>query len=269
MMDDAWWGPTIPLPRGPWFALSERAVPGTFMINERGERFMNESLPYVEAVHRMYGGEFGQGEGPGTNVPAWLIMDQRCRNRYLFAGVNARQPLPRKWLESGVVVKAGTLTELAGKIGVPVEALTATTERFNGFARKGVDEDFGRGKSGYDHYYGDLTNKPNPSLGPVDKAPFYAVKMVPGDLGTKGGIDTDASGRALRADGSVIDGLYAAGNTSAPVMGHTYAGPGATIGPAMVFGYLAALDAAEKAGPGKAGPDKAGPDKATAVSKGA
>ncbi|HMS74973.1 3-oxosteroid 1-dehydrogenase [Gordonia sp. (in: high G+C Gram-positive bacteria)] len=269
MMDDAWWGPTIPLPRGPWFALSERAVPGTFMINERGERFMNESLPYVEAVHRMYGGEFGQGEGPGTNVPAWLIMDQRCRNRYLFAGVNARQPLPRKWLESGVVVKAGTLTELAGKIGVPVEALTATTERFNGFARKGVDEDFGRGKSGYDHYYGDLTNKPNPSLGPVDKAPFYAVKMVPGDLGTKGGIDTDASGRALRADGSVIDGLYAAGNTSAPVMGHTYAGPGATIGPAMVFGYLAALDAAEKAGPGKAGPDKAGADKATAVSKGA
>ncbi|HQV19673.1 MAG TPA: FAD-binding protein, partial [Gordonia sp. (in: high G+C Gram-positive bacteria)] len=263
------WGPTIPLPRGPWFALSERAVPGTFMINERGERFMNESLPYVEAVHRMYGGEFGQGEGPGTNVPAWLIMDQRCRNRYLFAGVNARQPLPRKWLESGVVVKAGTLTELAGKIGVPVEALTATTERFNGFARKGVDEDFGRGKSGYDHYYGDLTNKPNPSLGPVDKAPFYAVKMVPGDLGTKGGIDTDASGRALRADGSVIDGLYAAGNTSAPVMGHTYAGPGATIGPAMVFGYLAALDAAEKAGPGKAGPDKAGADKATAVSKGA
>ncbi|MBD0021578.1 3-oxosteroid 1-dehydrogenase [Gordonia pseudamarae] len=248
MMDDAWWGPTIPLPKGPWFALSERAVPGTFMVNERGERFMNESLPYVEAVHRMYGGEFGQGEGPGVNVPAWLIMDQRCRNRYLFAGVNARQSLPRKWLESGVVVKAATLTELAGKIGVPVEALTATTERFNGFARAGVDEDFGRGKSGYDHYYGDPTNKPNPSLGPVDRAPFYAVKMVPGDLGTKGGIDTDAAGRALRPDGSVIDGLYAAGNTSAPVMGHTYAGPGATIGPALVFGYLAALDAAEKAG---------------------
>ncbi|MFT4125948.1 MAG: 3-oxosteroid 1-dehydrogenase [Gordonia sp. (in: high G+C Gram-positive bacteria)] len=244
LMDDAWWGPTIPLPRGPWFALSERAVPGTFMVNGRGERFMNESLPYVEAVHRMYGGEFGQGEGPGANVPAWLVFDQRCRNRYLFAGVNARQPLPKKWFDAGVLVKAGTVEELAAKISVPVESLRATTNRFNHFATTGVDEDFGRGTSGYDHYYGDITNKPNPSLGPVDKAPFYAAKMVPGDLGTKGGIVTDAHARALRADGSVIDGLYAAGNTSAPVMGHTYAGPGATIGPALVFGYLAALDCA-------------------------
>ena len=247
LMDDAWWGPTIPLPRGPWFALSERSVPGTFIVNERGERFMNESLPYVEAVHQMYGGAYGQGEGPGENVPGWLIFDQRCRNRYLFAGINARQPLPKKWFESGVVVKADTIAALAEKINVPVDALTATTQRFNGFARSGVDEDFARGKSGYDHYYGDITNKPNPSLGPVDKAPFYAVRMVPGDLGTKGGIETDADGRALRADGSVIEGLYAAGNTSAPVMGHTYAGPGATIGPALVFGYLAALDIAAQA----------------------
>ncbi|MFC0314592.1 3-oxosteroid 1-dehydrogenase [Gordonia phosphorivorans] len=247
LMDDAWWGPTIPLPKGPWFALSERNVPGTFMVNERGERFMNESLPYVEAAHQMYGGEFGQGEGPGANIPAWMIMDQRCRNRYLFAGIPARQPLPKSWLKSGVVVKANTIAELAEKTGLPVEALTATTERFNGFARTGVDTDFQRGKSGYDNYYGDPTNKPNPNLGVVDKAPFYAIKMVPGDLGTKGGITTDATGRALRADGSVIEGLYASGNTSAPVMGHTYAGPGATIGPAMVFGYLAALDAAAKA----------------------
>ncbi|UEA60264.1 3-oxosteroid 1-dehydrogenase [Gordonia otitidis] len=248
LMDDAWWGPTIPLPRGPWFALSERSVPGTFIVNMRGERFMNESLPYVEAVHQMYGGEFGLGDGPGENVPSWLIFDQTCRNRYLFAGVNARQPLPKKWFESGVVVKADTITELADKIGVPADSLNATTERFNGFAKNGVDADFHRGESGYDHYYGDITNKPNPSLGPVRKAPFYAVKMVPGDLGTKGGIETDATGRALRPDGSVIEGLYAAGNTSAPVMGHTYAGPGATIGPALVFGYLAALDAAANAG---------------------
>ena len=247
LMDDAWWGPTIPLPRGPWFALSERSVPGTFIVNERGERFMNESLPYVEAVHRMYGGDFGQGQGPGENVPGWMIMDQRCRNRYLFCGINARQPLPKSWLKSGVIVKADSIEALAEQIGVPADKLAATTARFNGFARAGVDDDFGRGNSGYDHYYGDPANKPNPSLGPVDKGPFYAVKMVPGDLGTKGGIDTDATGRALRADGSVIDGLYAAGNTSAPVMGHTYAGPGATIGPAMVFGYLAALDTAARA----------------------
>jgi 3-oxosteroid 1-dehydrogenase len=103
-----------------------------------------------------------------------------------------------------------------------------------------VDEDFHRGRSAYDHYYGDPRNRPNPSLGPVDLAPFYAVRIVPGDLGTKGGLRTDVHARVLREDGSVIAGLYAAGNTSAAVMGHTYAGPGATIGPAMVFGYLAA-----------------------------
>ncbi|MGB3886990.1 3-oxosteroid 1-dehydrogenase [Gordonia sp. (in: high G+C Gram-positive bacteria)] len=247
LMDDSWWGPTIPLPKGPWFALSERSVPGTFIVNERAERFMNESLPYVEAVHQMYGGKFGQGEGPGENVPGWLIFDQRCRNRYLFAGLTARQPLPKSWLKSGAVIKAASLDELAEKTGLPADKLKATTDRFNNFARTGVDEDFHRGESSYDHYYGDINNKPNPSLGVVDEGPFYACRMVPGDLGTKGGINTDVAGRALRADGSIINGLYASGNTSAPVMGHTYAGPGATIGPAMVFGYLAALDVADKA----------------------
>lgn len=227
------------------------------MVNDRGERFMNESLPYVEAVHRMYGGEFGQGEGPGENLPCWLVFDQTYRNRYMFASVSGRQPLPGKWFKSGVITKAGSLAELAEKIGVPADRLSRTTERFNEFAKKGEDEDFGRGVSQYDHYYGDITNKPNPSLGPLKKAPFYAVKMVPGDLGTKGGINTDAAGRALRADGSIIEGLYAAGNTSSPVMGHTYAGPGATIGPAMVFGYLAALDIADNAQRSRAAGEKA------------
>lgn len=238
-MEDSWWGPTILMPRGPWFALAERSLPCSFMVNSRGERFMNESLPYVEAGHKMYGGEFGQGDGPGENVPAWIIFDQEYKNRYLFAGLQAKQPLPKRWLETENFHKADTLAELAALIEVPADALERTAERFNGFAAKGVDEDFSRGESGYDHYYGDPTNKPNPSLGPVRKAPFYAVKMVPGDLGTKGGAKTDVHGRVLREDGSVIEGLYAAGNASSPVMGHTYAGPGATIGPAMVFGYLA------------------------------
>ena len=238
-MEDAWWGPTIMLPRGPWFALAERSLPCSFMVNPRGERFMNESLPYVEAGHKMYGGEYGQGEGPAENLPAWIIFDQEYKNRYLFAGLQAKQPLPKKWLASENFHKADTLAELAELIGVPADALERTAERFNGFAEKGRDEDFHRGESGYDHYYGDPTNKPNPSLGPVRKAPFYAAKMVPGDLGTKGGANTDVHGRVLREDGSVIEGLYAAGNASSPVMGHTYAGPGATIGPAMVFGYLA------------------------------
>uniref|UniRef100_A0A5Q5CN83 3-oxosteroid 1-dehydrogenase n=2 Tax=Mycobacteriaceae TaxID=1762 RepID=A0A5Q5CN83_MYCSJ len=241
LMEDAWWGPTVPLVGAPWFALSERNSPGSIIVNMSGKRFMNESMPYVEACHHMYGGEYGQGPGPGENIPAWLIFDQQYRDRYIFAGLQPGQRIPSKWLESGVIVKADTLAELAEKAGLPADALAATVQRFNGFARSGTDEDFHRGESAYDRYYGDPTNKPNPNLGEISHGPFYAAKMVPGDLGTKGGVRTDVHGRALRDDGSVIEGLYAAGNVSSPVMGHTYPGPGGTIGPAMTFGYLAAL----------------------------
>jgi len=248
LMDDAWWGPTIPLTGGPWFALAERSRPGCLLVDTRGERFVNESAPYVEAVHAMY----GEGDGPGAHIPTWLVFDQRYRDRYMFTGLGPRQKLPGRWFKAGVVVKAGTLEKLADRIEVPADALTSTVQRFNGFARAGVDEDFHRGESVYDHYYGDPRNRPNPSLGPLDKAPFYAVKIVPGDLGTKGGLRTDADARVLREDGSVIEGLYAAGNASSAVMGRTYAGPGATIGPAMVFGYVAAahLAAKNEQGPG-------------------
>ncbi|MFE3546947.1 3-oxosteroid 1-dehydrogenase [Nocardia sp. NPDC059177] len=241
-MEDAWWGPTIFKGGKPWFALAERNLPGTIMVNDRGERFGNESAPYVEAVHTMYGGEYGQGAGPGENIPAWLVFDQRYRNRYIFAGLQPGQRFPKRWLENDFIVKADTIAELAERIGVPVDKLTATVERFNGFATAGKDEDFGRGNSHYDRYYGDPTVKPNPCLAELSQGPFYAAKMVPGDLGTKGGLVTDTSGRVLREDDSVIEGLYAAGNSSAPVMGHTYAGPGATIGPAITFAYLAVLD---------------------------
>ena len=240
LMDDAWWGPTIPLPRGPWFALAERNLPGSIIVNGAGERFMNEALPYVEAVHAIYA-----GEATGVpHVPAWLICDQRYRNRYLFAGLSPRQPFPGHWCKHGTVKKAESLAKLAAEIGVPPEALPATVERFNRFATTGIDEDFHRGESGYDQYYSDPTVKPNPSLHVIDQGPFYAVKIVPGDLGTKGGLVTDERARVLRPDGTAIEGLYAAGNVSAAVMGHTYAGPGATIGPALVFGYLAAEDIA-------------------------
>ncbi|WP_410669043.1 3-oxosteroid 1-dehydrogenase [Amycolatopsis sp. cmx-4-68] len=236
LMDDAWWGPTLPLTGGPWFALAERSRPRCIMVDARGERFVNESAPYVEAVHAMY----GSGDGPGEHIPTWLVFDQRYKDRYMFTGIGPRQPLPGRWFKAGIAAKSASLAGLAEKIEVPASALAATVERFNGFARRGVDEDFQRGVSKYDHYYGDPRNKPNPSLGPLDKAPFYAVKIVPGDLGTKGGLRTDEHARVLREDGSVVPGLYAAGNVSAAVMGRTYAGPGATIGPAMVFGYLAA-----------------------------
>jgi 3-oxosteroid 1-dehydrogenase len=247
MMEDAWWGPTVPLEGSPWFALSERNSPGSIIVNMNGKRFMNESMPYVEACHHMYGGQYGHGDGPGENVPAWLVFDQQYRDRFIFAGLQPGQRIPKKWLDSGVIVKADTLEELAQTTNIPVEGLRATIERFNGFARTGVDEDFHRGESAYDRYYGDPTNKPNPNLGEISHPPYYAAKMVPGDLGTKGGIRTDVHGRALRDDGSVIEGLYAAGNVSSPVMGHTYPGPGGTIGPAMTFGYLAALHIAGKA----------------------
>ncbi|MEH3130531.1 MAG: 3-oxosteroid 1-dehydrogenase [Mycolicibacterium neoaurum] len=247
LMEDAWWGPTVPLVGAPWFALSERNSPGSIIVNMNGKRFMNESMPYVEACHHMYGGQYGQGPGPGENVPAWMIFDQQYRDRYIFAGLQPGQRIPKKWMESGVIVKADSLEELAEKTGLAADALKATVERFNGFARSGVDEDFHRGESAYDRYYGDPTNKPNPNLGEIKNGPFYAAKMVPGDLGTKGGIRTDVHGRALRDDNSVIEGLYAAGNVSSPVMGHTYPGPGGTIGPAMTFGYLAALHLAGKA----------------------
>ncbi|WP_171896609.1 3-oxosteroid 1-dehydrogenase [Nocardioides marmotae] len=243
LMDDGWWGPTIPLPGRPWFCLAERNLPGSIIVNQAGERYMNEALPYVEAVHEIYRGE---QTGVG-HVPSWMVLDQRYRNRYVFAGLMPRQPFPGRWYKEGVVKKADTLAGLAAEIGVPAATLERTVERFNGFARTGVDADFHRGESAYDKYYSDPTVKPNPSLHTIDEGPFYAVQIVPGDLGTKGGLVTDERARVLREDGSVLEGLYAAGNVSSAVMGHTYPGPGGTIGPALVFGYLAAEDLAAAA----------------------
>jgi 3-oxosteroid 1-dehydrogenase len=240
LMDDAWWGPSIPLSGGPYFCLAERSLPGCILVNGAGQRFVNESAPYVDAVHAMYD---GQGTG-SPHIPSWLIIDQRYRNSYVFAGLPPRRPLPRRWYAAGAVYRAPTIAELAGQAGVDPAALAKTVVRFNEFAEAGRDADFGRGDSAYDRYYGDPRCRPNPNLAPLTQPPFYAVKIVPGDLGTKGGLRTDERARVLREDGTPIPGLYAAGNTSAAVMGHSYAGAGATIGPAMTFGYIAALDLA-------------------------
>ncbi len=243
LMDDAWWGPSLPLTGGPVFCLAERSLPGCMFVNGAGERFVNEAAPYVDAVHAMY----DKHTEDNPHIPCWMITDQRYRNRYVFTGMPPRKPLPRRWFKSGAVFRADSLADLAGQIGVPADALAKTVQKFNDFARAGRDEDFGRGDSAYDRYYGDPNCKPNPNLAPLAQPPYYAIKIVPGDLGTKGGLRTDERARVLRADGSVIEGLYAAGNTSALVMGRSYAGPGATIGPAMTFGYLAAIDAAGRA----------------------
>jgi 3-oxosteroid 1-dehydrogenase len=147
--------------------------------------------------------------------------------------------VPKAWLDSGIVKEANSFEELAAKIGVPAANLRATAERFNELARKGHDDDFNRGDSAYDNYYGDPT-LPNPNLYPLGKPPYHAFQIILGDLGTSGGLRTDEFARVLRDDDTVVKGLYAVGNASAAVMGRSYAGAGATIGPAMTFGYVAA-----------------------------
>jgi 3-oxosteroid 1-dehydrogenase len=237
LMDDAWWGPAIPVPGAPYFCLAERTLPGGLMINAAGERFVNEAAPYSDVVHTMY------DKNPASPcIPAWLVVDQNYRNRYLFSDVAPALPLPDAWYQAGAVVKNWSLDGLASAIGVPGASLKATVSRFNNQAFSGRDTDFKRGDSAYDHYYTDPAVFPNSCLAPLWAPPFYAFKIVPGDLGTKGGMVTDARARVLRPDGSVIPGLYAAGNVSSAVMGHSYAGAGSTIGPAMTVGYLAAND---------------------------
>lgn len=161
--------------------------------------------------------------------------------RYLF---NPLLQGGKKLREAGILRKAASLDALERELDIEPGRLRATVERFNAFARAGKDLDFGRGDTAYDRYYGDPRVRPNPNLGPLGKGPFTAIQLVPGDLGTKGGLLTDADARVLDAAGRPIVGLYAAGNTTASVMGRTYPGPGSTIAPAVVFGYRAARHAA-------------------------
>ena len=163
LMDDAWWGPTIPLSGGPYFCLAERSLPGCILVNGAGQRFVNESAPYVDAVHAMYGAH----SPDNPHIPAWLVTDQRYRNRYVFAGLPPRKPLPRRWYRAGAVFRAPTLTELAEQVGVDPEGLSKTVTRFNEFAEAGRDEDFRRGDSAYDRYYGDPPLPAQPEPGPA------------------------------------------------------------------------------------------------------
>ncbi|RYV49638.1 FAD-binding protein [Pengzhenrongella frigida] len=233
LMDDAWWGASTAAPEGhdPSFLVGERSLPYSIIVDGRGDRFANESESYVDLGHHML-----EHDKDGAY---WLVADAHHARRYLRS--YAMDPRVTKAMAAqGLAAKAGSIGELATAIGLDPARLVATVDRFNGQARAGIDGDFGRGNSAYDRYYSDPTVHPNPNLGPLEKGPFTAVKIVIGDLGTKGGVLTDVDGRALREDGTVLDGLYAAGNASASVMGRTYPGPGSTIGPATVFGLRAA-----------------------------
>ncbi|MCV7155126.1 FAD-binding protein [Mycolicibacterium pyrenivorans] len=253
LLDEAWWFPAICWPDGRLqFMLNERMMPSQFVVNGNGERFINEAAPYMDFAHAMID---GQRSGV-THIPCWLITDIRSFHRYVVAGhlpipkipfapVPTGWKVPAAWLESGVVKQGTSWEELAEQIGVPGARLRDTAERFNELARQGHDDDFNRGDSAYDNYYGDPT-LPNPNLHPLCKPPYYAFQIILGDLGTSGGLRTDEHARVLRADDSVVNGLYAVGNASAAVMGRSYAGAGATIGPAMAFGYVAARHIADQ-----------------------
>ena len=242
LMDDAWWMPSIKLPGGVWPSVAERAYPNQFMINAAGMRFTNEACPYTDFVHDQL-----KGHASGvSHIPAFMIVDDLGWTRNIIAGHLPGMPMPTDWLESGLVSTAETLEELACNIGVPPQSLVNTAERYNLFARQGRDADFKRGESAYDRYYGN-PKYPNPNLAEVKQPPFYAFRFVPGDLGTKGGLLTDEFARVIRHDGEPVPGLYSAGNCSASIMGNDYAGPGATIGPAMTFGWIAAHTMAKTA----------------------
>jgi 3-oxosteroid 1-dehydrogenase len=241
LLDECWWAPGLALPDGTVsFRLFERGKPGSIMVNGAGERFANESLPYDRLGRAML-----EGHATGvSHIPCWFVVDQAHVDNYGFATGKPGEPVGEDWLATGTVVAAETLDELADRTGVPAGGLSKTVEAFNEAAREGRDPRFQRGETPFDRFFGDPKHQPNPNLGPLEAGPFYAWKVLPADLGTKGGVRCDASGRALRQDGSVLQGLYAAGNTMASWTNRCYPGPGSPIGSCVVFSVLAVRDMA-------------------------
>lgn len=246
LMDQAWWFPAFaPLPGAdPLVMLAERSLPGSLIVDQTGTRFVNEACDYMSFGQRVL--ELERSGHPVEQM--WMVFDQEYRNSYLMAAeLFPRMPIPQSWYEAGIAHRSDDFADLATRIGLPVDTFTSTVARFNEMAGRGEDPDFERGKSGYDRYYGDPTIAPNPNLRPLGPGPLYAVKMVLSDLGTCGGLRADDRARVLREDGTPIEGLYAIGNTAANAFGASYPGAGATIGQGLVYGYIAACDAAASA----------------------
>jgi succinate dehydrogenase/fumarate reductase flavoprotein subunit len=244
-MTSAWWAPTLVIPDQPWASgeqraqiiLIERTVPHSLMVNRSGKRFCNEAANYSAL-----GGVFHQFDPASydyPNLPAWLIFDAQYAERYPLGPRQPGEPMP-DW-----VIRADTLAGLARQIGLDPAALSATVARFNHHAEQGHDPDFGRGTSAYDHFYGDRSRQGAAvTLGAIREAPFYAVEIASGLLGTNGGPRTDGMARILGHDGAPIPGLLGAGNAIACPTGGIYAGAGGTLGPALTFGYIAGRTAA-------------------------
>jgi 3-oxosteroid 1-dehydrogenase len=180
-------------------------------------------------------------------VPSWAVFDNQYMRYYMLAGTMPGSQKPQRWYDEGYLKQADTVEGLAQKLNIDPVTLKATIERFNRFAAQNRDEDFHRGERAYDNWLGDPYNKPSMTLGSIAEPPFCAVPVVPGDVGTYGGVVTDESARVLRKDGSVIAGLYATGVSTASVMGRAYPGPGSSVGPSFLWGYVAAKHAISSA----------------------
>ena len=241
-LNEAWWCNTISVPGEeiPRLSIMEKSYPGSIVVNPAGERFSNESQNYMAFQEETF--EKHSEENPCN--PSWQIFDANFRATYFVGPLyNSKfRPdwaVPKRYEEEGFFAKADTVQELARKIGVDADGLGKTVAKMNEYARTGEDLDCHRGESAYDRYYGDPRVTPNPCLGPLDKPPYYAMRVDPGDFGTQGGMVTNAEAQVIHEDGQVIEGLYAIGNCSAPTL-PCYPGPGSTLGPAMTFAYQAA-----------------------------
>ena len=246
-MDSAWWGTSLSLPgeaRARLLAF-ERALPGSIIVDQSGERYMNEAASYHIAGQQM----LRRHSAATPAIPSWLLFDRSWRRQYPLGPLIPDLPdfLQPAALRA-VLVRAASWDELAGKTGLPAGSLRASIARFNELAAAGEDRDFRRGASAYDRYYGDPRVKPNPTLRPLASPPYYAVPIVPGDIGTNGGLATNEHAQVLDGRGTPIEGLYACGNTAATIMGHSYPAAGATLGPGMTFGYIAARHALDISG---------------------
>lgn len=241
-MDKVWGAPSIIDHEGtPFFLVADRAIPSMIVTDQDGKRYVNEPTPYHEFVDKMY--EHNE-KTDGKAIHSWIILDHKAKRRHLFAGLFPGQDFPKAYYDNEIVYRANTITELEKKMNIPRGNLLQTVGRFNGFSRSGRDADFKRGETAHDRYYGDFTLN-NPNIDEINEAPFYALRLYPGDIGTKGGVVIDKHARILKEDGTPIEGLYACGNCAAAVVGETYPGPGATIGPGMTFGHIAAMHCAK------------------------
>jgi len=213
-------------------------APHAILVDQSGVRYLNEGGSYTEYCQRMI-----ERNKQTPAIPSYAIFDSRVMKNVMIAGTMPGSKKPDEWTTQGYLHTAATVEGLAASLKIDPAALRGTVDRFNGFVAANDDADFHRGAREYDRWLGDPFHTPNETLGDVSEGPFYAIPVIPGDVGTLGGVVTDDRARVLREDGTAIAGLYATGVTAASVMGRTSPGSGVNIGPSFVWGYVAAKDA--------------------------